>query len=782
MNHRSWLELLMPTRLQRGYGLHVAGWIGICLDASIDAVTEALLARWVQYCHDDALPYAGADAALPRLLGETLVQWRQRIARRWETWRSAGTAAGLEAQLQLISDSATVRRWDQWEVAPSFGDSTANYYWLVSDAPSAWSLVSHVTDEFVDQWLELNDTFRPAHVLHRCSVWRDGQLWDYPARTWDSGWTWGETARSWTVLDEPRAGLAWTGTPYDYDLEMVVEITTGGLPGAAVYRWSEDGGSTWEETGVVSSTSSTQLGSTGVYVAFSEGYYYESGATFIAVVPSGSLSGYTGSVARGSSSDHAWGGAQYHARPVTVSVEVTASGEQSTSAFRWTNDGGSTWHSDTSDASVTLAGPGVVTMTGTPSADVLIEVTSAGDESTARFRWSSTGGAAWDATEVLASTVARTLGSTGVTIAFGVGSYYAGDTWVRTDAGSTARSAPIFQFDANLYLVGTTYTATYDGGWTQQSYTVPTADDVPVTFSGSPAETGLDIVVEITAGGEVAADDVEYRWSKDSGSTWEDTGVLASLTATALGSTGISVAFPATHYSDGSTYEVTVPDPSFESTSQTASDRLVFMNDDPDGLLTGTPASSPITPSANPYQPAEEGGSGPVTLIAPSGGTPLTAGIFADCVQRLADVIQDGIDNVGSPSCGMLSYHGSDTVSGSGWTALDPGSSLTASQLVGMTNGSTTGRLVNDTGQTVVYHVSVVVVASTEFQLAIRVDGTNAIAGYQSGIYHPTGRATSLVSGLVEVDDGSYIDIAVNEPSGNEFYSVLVAAFARAVT
>lgn len=61
------------------------------------------------------------------------------------------------------------------------------------------------------------------------------------------------------------------GTP-DATRDFVVEITTGGALGVGQYRWSKDGGQTWDESGLTLAASDV-LGTTGITASFAAGTY-----------------------------------------------------------------------------------------------------------------------------------------------------------------------------------------------------------------------------------------------------------------------------------------------------------------------------------------------------------------------------------------------------------------------------------------------------------------------------------------------------------------------------
>jgi hypothetical protein len=61
-----------------------------------------------------------------------------------------------------------------------------------------------------------------------------------------------------------------TGRPTLGSLEMAVQVTTPGIVGAAVFRWSQDGGETWTST---STAATVALGTTGLTANFPAGSY-----------------------------------------------------------------------------------------------------------------------------------------------------------------------------------------------------------------------------------------------------------------------------------------------------------------------------------------------------------------------------------------------------------------------------------------------------------------------------------------------------------------------------
>ncbi len=70
-------------------------------------------------------------------------------------------------------------------------------------------------------------------------------------------------------------GVSFTGTPVG-NYELVVEITTSGGLNAGEFRWSQDGGDTWEEeTVTIPSDGTHTLGSTGLTLNFADEDYVD---------------------------------------------------------------------------------------------------------------------------------------------------------------------------------------------------------------------------------------------------------------------------------------------------------------------------------------------------------------------------------------------------------------------------------------------------------------------------------------------------------------------------
>jgi hypothetical protein len=193
-----------------------AGWLaahGEVLDDLVARVRAAVKLRFVLDCVADALPYHGAARGLERYVGDTDASYRARLARAWELWQLAGTAAGIVAILNAAGFShvavyeALGAAAPGEAVWPPDGDA-ANWsrFWVLIDAsvgaytPFAWKSVT----------------------------WGSGGAGN---RTWGSGWTWGSNATREQVATLRRIVRTWKPA------HMVCAEILVDLPSGSRIRW-----------------------------------------------------------------------------------------------------------------------------------------------------------------------------------------------------------------------------------------------------------------------------------------------------------------------------------------------------------------------------------------------------------------------------------------------------------------------------------------------------------------------------------------------------------------
>lgn len=117
-NYRIWIQQLAPPWLRGPWGTKYLSVLGELADLEQQGTAFATSFRFISKAPDDAVPLIASDSGpaqmplpgysgflyggMPRYPGETMASWRARIATRWETWPHAGTAAGVDGQLEAL--------------------------------------------------------------------------------------------------------------------------------------------------------------------------------------------------------------------------------------------------------------------------------------------------------------------------------------------------------------------------------------------------------------------------------------------------------------------------------------------------------------------------------------------------------------------------------------------------------------------------------------------------------------------------------------------------------
>lgn len=123
---------ISPPWLLGPYG---EGWglvMGLLKEARAEGAREAVLQRFVQLCAKDALDEHGSERQIPRAPGETLPQYRGRLAIAWDAWEKAGTPAGVLEQLAPAGiESVTLT--EGASIDPSVASTWAKWYLTVGN-------------------------------------------------------------------------------------------------------------------------------------------------------------------------------------------------------------------------------------------------------------------------------------------------------------------------------------------------------------------------------------------------------------------------------------------------------------------------------------------------------------------------------------------------------------------------------------------------------------------------------------------------------------------------
>lgn len=118
---------ISPPWLLGPYG---EGWMifqGLLKEAHIEGAREALVQRFVLLCAADALDLHGEERQILRAPGETLEQFRARLAISWDAWMKNGTPGGVLEQLAPVGIvDATIT--EGASIDPSMPSTWATWY------------------------------------------------------------------------------------------------------------------------------------------------------------------------------------------------------------------------------------------------------------------------------------------------------------------------------------------------------------------------------------------------------------------------------------------------------------------------------------------------------------------------------------------------------------------------------------------------------------------------------------------------------------------------------
>jgi len=331
-------------------------------------------------------------------------------------------------------------------------------------------------------------------------------------------------------IDDCTSGGTYTGPT---NLTYVVEVDAAAA--TDTFKWSKDGGSNWEVTGVAMTGAAQELDN-GVTVTFT------------------ATTGHT--------LGNLW----------TIIAEVDQ--------FMWSDDGGSTWDGNnipiTGVAQTLNNGVTVTfgTVTGHTKPDIW-EFTATVDT----FKWSDNGGSIWDGTGVMITGAAQTLNN-GVTVTFGSATGHtladlwtieatvdtfkwskdAGKTWEETGVSITTAAQNLDNgveatFAAALgHTLGDLWTiaATVDTfTWSNNAGATWEATGVTITGAAQDLDNGVTVTFGDTIGHslndlwDIAATVDTFKWSDDGGVGWDGTGVSITGAAQNLNN-GVTVTFGST--------------------------------------------------------------------------------------------------------------------------------------------------------------------------------------------------------------------------------------------
>lgn len=138
MTYEDWAFDLFPAWLRGPWAKKWANAFGLLADTIKDAAKDAVKARFVLGCPDDAVPYIASDREVDRGKDETLASWRLRTANMWETAQTYGTKAGIEEHIR-VGLALTAVSLFSWVEGWSDANATNNArFWIAIDQPNPW--------------------------------------------------------------------------------------------------------------------------------------------------------------------------------------------------------------------------------------------------------------------------------------------------------------------------------------------------------------------------------------------------------------------------------------------------------------------------------------------------------------------------------------------------------------------------------------------------------------------------------------------------------------------
>ena len=153
-SQRDSVKQMSPPWLANGFAEKFLYNFGVCADALLEKLNEAVQARMPTKCDVSALPFIGADRLIGQGPNESNANYRVRLQKAFDTWQQAGTRrAVLQQVLGYVANSANVQPytpaativsasasgtyavWDRY----FYGDDTAAAPAHVRKAPANWN-------------------------------------------------------------------------------------------------------------------------------------------------------------------------------------------------------------------------------------------------------------------------------------------------------------------------------------------------------------------------------------------------------------------------------------------------------------------------------------------------------------------------------------------------------------------------------------------------------------------------------------------------------------------
>ncbi len=257
-----------PAQFAGKWGKRFFGVFGRLMDTALEGVRQAMLARYVRHCPEDALPYYATDVAIPRFRADTPGELRERLKDPWTWWAQVGTETGIRNVLGILgfgTGALDTVFWDQKSGYTFDGSSWWSRFWILARqnhgfslhtdydtqqtalttwdvATSQWTWECTAAGDVVEQAREYLWTYK-AHYAVPVALYLKfggGYLWD----EWlflgpNNTWSWAEFVGNidWdTAADVTR--VTWeTGQLWNYDVSETGTVLTWDNAEDMTRRW-----------------------------------------------------------------------------------------------------------------------------------------------------------------------------------------------------------------------------------------------------------------------------------------------------------------------------------------------------------------------------------------------------------------------------------------------------------------------------------------------------------------------------------------------------------------
>lgn len=214
--YRDWEPDALPPWLLGPNGLAFAQAFALNRDALAQGATEAIRARRLLECPEDALKYAGDDRGLEQWPGESNDSFRKRCQKAFQAYAEAGTDLGIVNRFSEVGITAVCLRnrtfngddlpmqWGRMWIVLTVHPWTSEGAWgdpgVYGDG-GTWGSTALPSD--VARVRRLVKKWKSSHAaVVNIIVLISGELWGYPTGLWSDPGVWGGVA------------VYWDGTPF----------------------------------------------------------------------------------------------------------------------------------------------------------------------------------------------------------------------------------------------------------------------------------------------------------------------------------------------------------------------------------------------------------------------------------------------------------------------------------------------------------------------------------------------------------------------------------------